>query len=74
MGIEEDFTSTGAMMLDIQGTQLHKEGHVSLPDAENPAFACLDDEVFTADDADLLSEALHRLATNARRFNQGRFS
>jgi hypothetical protein len=71
---EEDFTPAGAMMLDIRGRHMRKDGHVSPPDADRAAFVCLDDEIFTADDADVLSRALHRLAVNARALNRGRFS
>ena len=73
MAIEEDFTPTGAMMLELTSRRLHKEGHVVPPDADGPAFVIVEDEEMTADDADELSEFLHRLAVNARALNRGRF-
>jgi len=72
--IEEDFTPAGAMMLDIQLSRTHKDGHVRPADADGPAVVVVEDEVLTADDADMLSEALRRLAANARSLNRGRFS
>jgi hypothetical protein len=74
MTIVEDFTSAGAMMLQLTGRRLHKEGHVEAPDADGPALVFFEDDVFTADDADEVSDALHRLAANARGLNRGRFS
>jgi hypothetical protein len=74
MGIEEDFTPAGAMMLQVSSRRLRKEGHVEAPDADGPALVFFEDEVFTADDADEVSDALHRLAVNARSLNRGRFS
>jgi len=74
MSIKEEFTPAGAMMLEVSRRRVHKEGHVAPPDADGPALVFFEDEVMTADDADEVSDALHRLAANARGLNQGRFS
>lgn len=71
--IEEDFTSAGAMKLTLSGRQLRKKWHVEPPDMDGPALVCVEDELFTADEADELSDALHRLAVNARGLNGDRF-
>lgn len=74
MGIEEDFTPAGAMMLNVELSHAHKELHVRPPDADTAALVCFEDELLTADDADTVSDALHRAAVNARALNRGRFS
>jgi hypothetical protein len=71
--IEEDFTSAGAMMLAVLSRRVRKEGHVEPPDVDGPALVFFEDELFTADEADEMSDALHRLAVNARGLNRGRF-
>jgi hypothetical protein len=74
MTIVEDFTPAGAMMLTLSRRRVRKEGHVEPPDVDGPALVCFEDEVMTADDADEVSDALHRLAANARGLNGDRFS
>jgi len=72
--IQEDFTPAGAMMLQLSGRRLHRKGHVEPPDADGPALVYFEDEVLTADEADEISDALRRLAANARGLNGNRFS
>lgn len=72
--IEEDFTSAGEMLLKLSRRRVQKEGHVGRPDADGPALVFFEDEVLTAGDADEVSDALHRLAANARGLNGDRFS
>lgn len=70
--IDEDFSPEGALMLEIRrGRAVYKEGHVLAAKASMPAMVVFEDELMTADQADEISDAYHRLAANARKFNRG---
>jgi hypothetical protein len=74
MDLDEDFTREGAMKLEMRGTSLCEKWSVQPPDMDMPALVLHEGELFTAADVDRLADAFHRLATNARGLNRGRFS
>lgn len=74
MDFEEEFTHEGAMKLRLSRRRVRRSGHVQPPDADVPALVIADGEELTAEDADKVGEFWHRLATNARGLNGGRFS